>query len=219
VATEELQRFRPTNGRVMGLLGIVLCGALAAVFVTSAPASTAVPATLACAFAALLVWAAMLRPTVAATSEELRIRTMFETVEIPLASIETVLVRRFLVVRSGGRKYICPAISRSLRKTVRSELKWSGGGGNMLLPGVTADGGGRSTLKQDAGAHDLAYPDFVEQRIEQLAADDRARRGIEARSEEEYELGSQVVHRKAWLELGLLAVLAVAFVVALVIGG
>jgi hypothetical protein len=217
VATEELQRFRPTNGRVMGLLGIVLCGALAAVFVTSAPASTAVPATLACAFAALLVWAAMLRPTVAATSEELRIRTMFETVEIPLASIETVLVRRFLVVRSGGRKYICPAISRSLRKTVRSELKWSGGGGNMLLPGVTADGGGRSTLKQDAGAHDLAYPDFVEQQIQQLARNHRSARGIEERSEEEYELGCQTVRRTAWPEIIGLAVLGLALVVSLVV--
>jgi hypothetical protein len=128
-----------------------------------------------------------------------------------------VLVRRFLVVRSGGRKYICPAISRSLRKTVRSELKWSGGGGNMLLPGVTADGGGRSTLKQDAGAHDLAYPDFVEQQIQQLARNHRSARGIEERSEEEYELGCQTVRRTAWPEIIGLAVLGLALVVSLVV--
>jgi hypothetical protein len=217
VATEELQRFRPTNGRATGLLGLVLCVALAAVFVTSAPASTAVPATLACAFAGLLVWAAMLRPTVAATSEQLRMRTMFETVEIPLASIEAVLVRRFLVVRSGGRKYICPAISRSLRKTVRSEMKWSGGGGNMLMPGVTADGGGRSSLMQDAGAHDLAYPDFVEQQIQLLARNHRSARGIEERSEEAYELGSQTVRRTAWPEIIGLVALGLALVVSLVV--
>jgi hypothetical protein len=219
VATEELQRFRPTNGRAMGVLGILLCVALGAVFVTSASPATAVPATLACAFGALLVWAAMLRPTVAATSRELRMRTMFETVEIPLASIDTVLVRRYLLVRSGGRKYICPAISRSLRKTVRSEMKWTGGGGgNMLMPGVAADGGARSSVAQDAGdQRDVAYPDFVEQQIQQLARNDRSARGIEERSEEEYELGSQTVRHTAWPEVIGLVVLALAFVVSLVV--
>jgi hypothetical protein len=218
VATEELQRFRPTNGRAMGVLGIVLCAALGAVFVTSASPATAVPATLACAFAALLVWAAMLRPNVAATSRELRMRTMFETVEIPLASIDTVLVRRYLLVRSGGRKYICPAISRSLRKTVRSEMKWTGGGGNLLMPGVAADGGARSSVAQDTGdQRDVAYPDFVEQQIQQLARNDRSARGIEERSEEEYDLGSQTVRHTAWPEIIGLVVLGLALVVSLVV--
>jgi hypothetical protein len=218
VATEELQRFRPTNGRAMGVLGILLCAVLGAVFVTSASSATAVPAALACAFGALLVWAAMLRPTVAATSRELRMRTMFETVEIPLASIDTVLVRRYLLVRSGGRTYICPAISRSLRKTVRSEMKWTGGGGNLLMPGVAADGGARSSVAQDAGdQRDMAYPDFVEQQIQQLARNDRSARGIEERSEEEYELGSQAVRHNAWPEIIGLAVLGLALVVSLVV--
>ncbi|WP_151083187.1 hypothetical protein [Nocardioides cynanchi] len=219
MATEELQRFRPTNGRAMGVLGIVLCVAIAAVFVTSASAATAVPATLACAAAGVLIWAAMLRPSVSATSDELRMRTMFETVEIPLASIDTVLVRRYLLIRSGGRKYICPAISRSLRKTVRSEMKWNGGGGgNLLMPGVAADGGSRSSVAQDAGAQqDMAYPDFVEQQIQHLARTDRARLGIEERSEEEYELGSRAVRRPAWIEIIALAALVVAFVVSLVL--
>jgi hypothetical protein len=216
VATEELQRFRSTNGRVMGVLALALCVALAAVFVTSAPARTAVSAALACAFAGLLVWAAMLRPAVAATSDELRMRTMFETVEIPLASIDTVLVRRYLLVRSGGRKYICPAISRSLRKTVRAEMKWSGGGGNLLMPGMTSDRRGAGPLVQDTGSEGvLAYPDFVEQQIQQLARNDRAARGIEERSEEEYELGSRAVRHVAWPEIVGLVVLGLAFVVSL----
>ena len=42
---------------------------------------------------------------------------MLESVTIPLAAIDTVVVRRYLLVRSGGEKYICPAIGRSLRKT------------------------------------------------------------------------------------------------------
>ena len=213
--TEEIERFRPTNGRFMGVLGLALCAFVAAVFVVSESAHVAVPGVVACAFAAVFVWLVMLRPSVSASTTELYLKTLFWNVAIPLASVETVLVRRYLLVRSGGRKYICPAISRSLRKTVRTEMKW-GGSPQILTPGLSEErlAGGAIQTEVD---HDLAYPDFVEQRIAHLAADDRARRGIAERSEEEYELGSQVVRRPAWLEIAVLAVLAVAFVVALVV--
>ena len=67
------------------------------------------------------------------------------------------------------------------------------------------------------GAKGVDYADFVETQIVHLADVDRAARGIEARSEEEYELGSQVVRRRAWPEIVAMAVLAVAFVVALLV--
>ena len=50
-----------------------------------------------------------------------------------------------------------------------------------------------------------------------LADADRLRRGIEARSEEEYELGAQARRRWAWLEIGAVVVLGVAFVISLVV--
>ena len=215
-AAEEMQRFRPTNGRVMGCLGLVLCLALAVMFVLYEAPHVAVPGVLGCVLGAVLVWLAMLRPSVAASTTELRMRTLFESVRIPIASIETVVVRRYLLVRSGGQKYICPAISRPLRKTMRNEMRWSGQ--QFLGPGLTEDRLSGGNLQTQVDQNELSYPDFVEQRIGQLAANDRARRGIEARSEEEYELGSHVVRRVAWLEIGVLVVLAVAFVAALVIG-
>jgi hypothetical protein len=214
----EIQRFRPTNGRVTGFLGLAMCLLAAALFVAYDAPATAVPGVLGCGFAAVLVWLAMLRPGVAASATHLEMRTLFETVSIPLASIENVVVRRYLLVRSGGRKYICPAISRPLRRTVRSEMRWSGGR-QMLQPGVTEEQLGTTGIQTDVKEPGLYYPDFVEQRISQLAADDRARRGIEERSEEVYELGSQVERRTAWVEIGALALLAAAFVVALVVGG
>ena len=129
------------------------------------------------------------------------------------------LVRRYLLVRSGGVRYICPAISRPLRKSIRAEMRWSGG--NAMQPGPSLErldkATGDSLQTQVKSEQELAYADFVEERLAVLAANDRARRGIEERSEEEYELGSQVVRRTAWLELGALAVLAVAFVVVLVV--
>jgi len=215
----ELQRFRATNGRVMGGIGLALCLAAAVMLVVTESRAVAVPGVIGCVLVGVLLWMALLRPSVAATSSELRLRTVFESVSIPLASVEAVVVRRYLLVRSGGRRYICPAISRPLRKTIRDELKWSGS--NAMQPGLSVDRLGQATgenLQTDVKSEqDLAYADFVEQRIASLAADDRARRGIEERSEEEYELGSQVVRRTAWLEIGVLAVLAAAFVVTLII--
>jgi hypothetical protein len=209
----EIERFRPTNGRVTGALGLLMSAFVAVILGIYEPPRVAVPGVLACLFLAVLVWLAMLRPGVAATATDLQVRTMFETVQIPLASIETVVVRRYLLVRSGGRRYICPAISRPLRKTVRAETSWRGQSSMAL--GVPAErlGDAGTDLRE---VPELAYSDFVEQRIAALAANDRARRGIEARSEEEYQLGSHVVRRTAWRELAVLAALTVAFVVTVV---
>ena len=212
---EEFERFRPTNGRVMGVVGLGLCVVVAVAFCAYEPVGAAVPGVIGCAIAAIVVWLAMLRPSVAASETQLRLRTLLETVSIPLASVDTVVVRRYLLVRSGGRKYICPAIGRSLRKTVRTEMRW--GGQQLMSPGLSEEAISRGTMKTDVAEAGMAYPDFVEQRISQLAANDRARRGIEERSEEEYELGAQVVRRTAWRELGVLAALAVAFVVTLLV--
>jgi hypothetical protein len=215
---EEVHRFRPTNGRVTGSLGLALAALGVVVFAASGSGHIRLSGILGCLFGALLVWAAMLRPAVAASTTELRMRTLFESVTIPLASIDTVVVRRYLLVRSGGHKYICPAISRSLRKTVRAEMKW-GGGANLLAPGISSAGPSGSLQTEVKGDHELDYADFVEQQIVMLAGNDRDRRGIEARSEEEYDLGAEVVRRTAWPEVVALAVLGAAFVVSLFLGG
>ena len=216
---EEVQRFRPTNGRLTGFLGLGMCALGVVVFAFSGSVHTRVSGLIGCAFAAVLVWAAMLRPQVAASKTELHMRTLLQSITIPLASIDTVVVRRYLLVRSGGNKYICPAISRSLRKTVRAEMKWNGGGGNLLAPSLSPADPTGSLQTEVKGEHELDYADYVEQQITSLASNDRDRRGIEARSEEEYDLGAQVVRRTAWLEVVALVVLGTAFIVSLILGG
>jgi hypothetical protein len=214
--SEEVQTFRATSGRVTGVIGLGLSATVAVLFVVTEPPSVAVPGVLGCAFFGVLVWAAMLRPGVSATADELRLRNFAEDVTIPLASIDTVAVRRYLVVRSGGVKYICPAVGRSLRKTVRAEMKWQGNA-QLLAPGLQPGDIGAPVKTEAKNAETVDYADFVETQIAHLAQVDRARRGIEARSEEEYELGSQVVRRRAWREIGVLVALAVAFVVAVLV--
>ena len=215
--TADVQTFKPTTGRVMGVLGLATAAFLGVMFVVSAPPAVAVPGVIACTIAAVLVWASMLRPGVSASQDDLTMRTLFETVTIPLAGIDTVLVRRYLLVRAGGTKYICPAISRSLRKTVRTELKWGGGGtSQMISPGsAVANDPTVVAASQKARQGDIDYADFVEERIKSLAAGARARKGIEERSEEEYELGQQTVRRPYWPVVVGLVVLVIAFVVTL----
>ncbi len=211
---EVVQTFRATNGRVTGVLGLATCAFVAVLSVVTEDRAAAVPSVLGCAFVAVLVWAALLRPRVSATAHELRMRTFAEDVTIPLASIDTVAVRRYLLVRSGGEKYICPAVGRSLRKTVRHEMRWQGNS-QLMAPVQAGDIAAVQTeVKGDKG---VDYADFVETQIVHLADVDRAARGIEARSEEEYQLGSQVVRRRAWPELVAMTVLAIAFVVAVVV--
>jgi hypothetical protein len=201
VSTEEIHQFHPTNGRATGLLGLAVCLLVAIAAVVSASPRSAVTVVLGSAFFAMLVWAALLRPRVWAERDELVMRTMFENVSIPLAAIETAVVRRYLLVRAGGNRYICPAISRPLRKAVDADMSFR-----------------RSPLRapEVKGEHDIYYPDFVEEQIERLARDDRARLGIEERSEEEYELGGRARRTPAWSEIAGVLVLGVAFLVALV---
>jgi hypothetical protein len=212
---EKLQTFRATSGRLTGVIGLVMCVGVAALFVFTEPPAVAVVGVLGCAFVGVLTWAALLRPRVAATAEELWMWTLFQKVAIPLASIDTVLVRRYLVVRAGGVRYICPAIGRSLRQTARTELKWQGSS-QMIAPGMQVNDERIAAQIDVKDTKELAYADFVETEIVRLADVDRLRRGIEPRSEEEYELGAQVRRRWARLEIGALAVLGVAFAISLV---
>ena len=212
--SEETLTFRATSGRVTGVIGLAMSGGVAALFVFTERPAMALLGVLGCAFVGLLTWAALLRPNVTATATDLELRTMFEDVSVPLAAIDTVIVRRYLVVRAGGVKYICPAIGRSLRKTVRTEMKWQGNS-QMLAPGIQP--GDKIAAQTDVKSKELEYADFVETEIVRRAGLERLRLGIEERSEEEYELGSQAVRRRAWLEIGALVVLAVAFVVTLLV--
>lgn len=200
--TETVHRFNATNGRVMGALGLLTCVVVAVAGVVSAEGRTLVTLLLGCGFFGVLLWAALLRPSVWASADELRMRTMFHDIAIPLASIETAVVRRFLLVRAGGNRYICPAISRPLRKTVDADMQFR-----------------RNPLRapEVKGEHDTVYPDFVEEQITRFAREDRVRRGIGERSEEEYELGGSATKTPSWPEIVAVGVLGVAFVVALVL--
>ena len=96
-----------------------------------------------------------------------------------------------LAVRAGNRRFVSPAVGRSLR----------------------------SIRKQGYVAPDPAasYPDFVEQRIRTRIDGARARSDIALTSEEQLATGSAVRRDWAWPELVGLLVTGIGFVLSLLL--
>ena len=117
-AEEAVERFVPTGGRVTGVVGLVMAAGVIVLWLVdpdSVPAAVAAGALL----GGVLVWASLLRPRVSASRETLFLRNMLETIHIPLAAVDELVVRQVLTVRVGEKKYVCPAVGRKLRKVMR----------------------------------------------------------------------------------------------------
>ena len=191
MSEEPVERFRPTSGRVMGVLALILVAAVVVIGVLDRDHGFPMPVVAGAIVFGVLVWSAMLRPRVWATENDLVLRNMLDTVSIPLAAIETVAVRQVLAVSAGEERYVSPAIGDTWRQTIKSNR-----------------GGERKPATE-------SYPVFVEERISKLAEDARARRGITRFSDEQVALAADVRRQPAWLEISLLAVATVGFVVSL----
>ena len=187
-----VERFRPTSGRIIGTVGMLIAAAVVVIGVVDREQGFSLPVVFAALFLGILAWAAMLRPGLWATQDELVLRNMLETVHIPLGAIEQVAVRQVLAVSAGEQRYLSPAVGRSRKQALQAN---------------------RSS---DAEANPAeSYPAFVEERISRLAEDARARRGIALLSDEQLGLARGVRRRPAWPEIIGLAVSAVGFVVSL----
>ena len=196
MADDVVERFRPTSGRVTGVLALLVVAAVLVIAVVD-PDAFPGPVIAAAAVVGVLVWAAMLRPCAWATERSLVLRGMLDTVSLPLASIEDVAVRQVLAVRAGERRYVSSAVGRSMRQVVRSRS------------------GSASSAPHDPSK--VSYADFVEERIRQLAEDARAGAGIARYSDEQVALAADVRRRPAWLEIVALVLSGTAFVLTLLL--
>lgn len=194
---QPVERFHPTSGRVTAVLVLVLAGVVVVAGVVD-PGSVAVPVIAGAVLAAVLAWAAMLRPALWATQEDLVMRNMLETVHVPLAAVEQLAVRQVLAVRAGEKRYVSTVVGRPLRKVARAPKPGS--------PSI-----------DETPATDLPYPDFVEQRLHQLMEEARTRAGVRSLSDEQLDLATGVRREPAWVPIGLAVVAAVAFLVTLVV--
>ncbi|NPC95672.1 hypothetical protein [Nocardioides sp. zg-DK7169] len=202
--TEQVvERFKPTSGRIMGTVGMVLVALVLVLGLIDPDSGFGGPVFAGAVAIGVLTWASTLRPAMWVTTESLVMRNMFETVTIPLAAVEQVAVQQVTAVRAGDRRYISPAVGRSLRQVMKTRR----GAG---APGDTGDDAAASAVT-------TSYADMVEDRIRSLAADAAAARGIRPRSDEQVGLGREVRRRPAWAEIVLLVAAVLALVVSLAV--
>lgn len=190
---EPVERFRPTSGRILGVLALALAVAVVVIGVVDRESGFPAPVVAAAVVFGILVWSAMLRPKVWVTEQDLVMRNMLHTVCIPLAAIEQVVVRQVLAVSAGEKRFVSPAIGRNWRQAYRSNR----------------------AARQPTALE--SYPVFVEERIAQLAEDARSKTGVELLSDEQLVLAEDVRRTWAWPEIAALALSSAAFVLTLVV--
>jgi hypothetical protein len=202
--SKPVQVFRPTSGTVIGWIGVAVAAVAAALTAATEPNVTGVRAVLGTALLALVIWVVLLRPRAAAYSETLVLRNQLSDVHLPLARIDSVVVRQTLNVWVGDERYVCAGIGRSTRNLLNTR-----GRGTMAVIGVDQTNPRAGVAPEGEPAGTVDYATFVETRITDLARS--ARRDLRDRVPPPV--------RRVWArrELVALAALGVAFVVSLLV--
>jgi hypothetical protein len=158
MAPAATERFHATNGQVSGYVGLAVTLGILVLAVlpweTGRPVGVAILALL----GALLVWCAMLRPALWATERTLVMRGMFHTDEVPLGSIDRVAVSQVVAISADGKRYTSPAVGYTARQKIKTKRRSVRG--DKTVP-TAAD----------------TYQVYVEERLLQLAREDRERFG------------------------------------------
>ena len=217
MATTQAERFVATGGRLPAMGGFAILALVTWLSATGSEGGFGWPGVVISAGLAVVLWATLLRPAVWASAEHLTLRGLVDTVRIPLAAIDAVAVRQFLVVASGERQWTCSAISRSGRqlRIAQQRADTSYAAGEVATAGmIGTDKAAAATERRSQTIEKNDYGTFVEERILSLADNARARSGIRKGSPEAQE--AKVVKTRAWWIVGALAVDLVVFVALLV---
>jgi hypothetical protein len=184
-----VERFHPTSGRIPGLIGLATAALILVLAAMAWDWGLPFGVAILCVLGALLIWAAMLRPAVWVTEDDLVMRNILHTDRIPLAAVDQVAISQVMAVRAGDRRFVSAAIGQSARQLVRSKR---GGEAPTAL---------------------TSYPVFVEERVRHLAQEKRDRLRIVKGSPEQAALAAQVRRTYAWPEIAGIVVLIVAFLI------
>jgi hypothetical protein len=196
VTDEQTERFTVWGSRIMGAIGLLAVAFVALPGLLGNGDRFHPAVYLACGFVAVGIWAVLIRPSVSVQDQMLVLRNPLSTVRIPLVTVDDVAIRRWLAVGAGGRQFTNPALSRSHRQGRRDD---------------------RRDAETGAEAAQLSYAAFVERRIGRMAEEARTAPGGALSSEEQAALARDVRREPAWVEIGLLVVLGLAFVVAVLL--
>jgi hypothetical protein len=194
--TQEIERFAATSGRFGGVVALVVCGAMALVGI--AESGSGFPPWLTAVFVSVgvLAWLTMLRPVIVLTKDSLVLRGAVETVEVPLAAIEGVVIRQVTAVTAGDRRFVSSAVGRPWRKLVTTPRR---------VERERDDHGVSRTGSVD-------YASFVEESIRTRAKEARERAVVRLGSAEKLALASGVTRSRDLTSISLLATAALLVV-------
>ncbi len=194
MAEERVERFTSWSSRTLGGVGVALV-ILVVVLGIPGIGDAHHPAVYACCgLVGVLTWIALIRPAVAVVGDRLVLHSPLSTVRVPLAAIEQVVVRQWLTVLAGDRRFTSSGVGRSSRQSLRDDQRGDVTGAEIAR---------------------LSYGAIVERRIDKLADEARMLQKVARYSDEQQVLVDGVRREWAWVEIGLLAIFAVATVVTL----
>ena len=192
MAEERVERFTVWSSRILGGLGLALVIVVVALGIPGV-GDTYPPVTYAgCVLVGVALWVALIRPEVAVVGDRLVLKNSLSTERVPLAAIEQVVVRHWLTVSAGDRRFTSAAVGRSSRQSLRDDRKGDVKGLEIA---------------------NLSYGAIVERKIDKLAEDARMRQGIERYSDEQQTLADDVRREWARVEIALLGVSSLAVAV------
>jgi hypothetical protein len=189
VAEERVERFTVWGSRIIGGLGVALAIVVVVLGIPGIGDAYPPVAYASCGLVVVVLWVSLIRPTVAVVGERLLLRNPLSTVRVPLAAIEQVIVRQWLTVSAGDRRFTSSGIGRSSRQALRDDRRGDVSGVEIA---------------------NLSYGAIVERRIDRLAGEARMQQGVERYSDEQQVLADAVRREWAWVEIVLLALFAVA---------
>lgn len=177
-----------SGGLVPGVIGLVLVAGTLGYGLFEPEAGFAPWAYPLCLLAGAAVWVVMVRPALRLHAGEVELRNILDTHRVPYALITSVDIGHVTVVHAGDERYVGSGFGRS-RRTMRRD---------KAAPGDTP-------LEKRSVAW------LIENRIQ--------RRSQEARNAAAWAGETPPVrHQWAWVEIGVLATLAVATLVAALVG-
>lgn len=196
---DVVEKFRPTSGRITGVIALVLVAAIVLIGLLDRAQGFPPVVVWGALCVGVVVWSAMLRPRLWVTATDVVMRNMFSTVRVPLVAVEQIVVRQVLALRAGDQRYVSPAVGKSWRQTLKTSKP-----GPQVQPG-------------QPGQPAPSYPAFVEDRLHQLTEEARAKAGVTLLSDEQLAHAAGVRRAWAWPELGAFAVTLTGFVVTLIV--
>jgi hypothetical protein len=161
-----IERFRPTTGAVVGWSGLGMIALVVAYCLLEVHTVVGVRVVLGGLLGAVVLWVTQFRPRVTAYERGLLMLGSILDTMVPYGAVDDVRLGQTLVVRSGGRRFVCVGIGQSLGAETRRRLRATGHGNTLDLHRNYVFAGEQPAADQQEPG--MSYHEFVMTKINEL---------------------------------------------------